>query len=117
MSDEPITDKARAAAIQAVEGRTGDALIEAVAAVVQHYIDCAELAEAERKHAVRARNGLAERIVYAARAEHVEEWLSCPKCGVRAESTLELQHRPDCTLSTWPPPMRPSSRPSNGQED
>jgi hypothetical protein len=117
MSDV-VSDQARAEACAIVREHASDraALVEAIALRIQHYIDCAELAEVERKAAVNTANSFSRRVSDTAQTALIPEWVSCPRCGARAESTLAIQHRPHCRHSSAPP-AHSNHPPSDGQKD
>lgn len=93
-----------------------EALRADVAATLQHFMNAAELAEAERRQAVTAATSLRERVREAVQRTRVETWVTCPRCSARAPSVTELRHEPGCRLSSAPPPRKSMSPKTGGSE-
>jgi hypothetical protein len=87
-----------------------------IADALQRHINRLEFAEAQRKQAVAAANILRDRVRESVDRIHVDAWVTCPRCHVRAPSVPELRHEPGCRLSSAPPPRRSLIAPKTGEE-
>jgi hypothetical protein len=117
MTDVPeVTAATRAEVAAAVAGRSGDALIESLAVLVQRYIDRAELAEMERQGAVETLRRHSEQVREIGVRGVVASWITCLRCGGRGPRSEDIRHAPGCTLSSRPPPRRSMPPTSGGEE-
>lgn len=120
VSDEAYAE-AKAIVVRVIGGAfiatAAEVLTEEFAAVIQHHMNCAELAEAERRQAVNAVRDLRQRVREAVQSTHVDTWITCPRCSARAPSVMELRHEVTCRLSSAPPPRKSDVAPKPGRED